>query len=456
VRALGDRVVRLIARLAAVGWFRSIEVSGLERVSWDGPVLVVANHHGGFVDPAVLAATLPRMPRFLAMARLWKLLPLRPLLALAGAIPVQRSVDGTTGRNVHPFAAADGVLRGGGIVGIFPEGQASDLPHLLPVKTGAARIALGARAAGASGIRIVPVGVMYERKQTARSRAYVRVGVPIDLDRAAPALLTPGGPTGADDREGVRALTEEIESRLAEASLDFEDAAEAADLWFAAAVSLRRRGGSPSWAPRLSDLEGRAQRLSSLPAAEVTRIRAASNDYRHALEVNVTDDRAVAAGPRGGVGAARIAGGVLTVVALPFAAVGLVVNALPALAVNVAGRRKAEPVTLATIKFLVGLVAFPLTWIALRYLILDETSEPWLWTVVLGPGCGLVTAVTADRIRRIRLARLRPARLVVPTRVADDLLERRAWLVETVGRALGHAGGAAVDASSRDGAPDAP
>ena len=437
MRVVADRIVRLIARLTSVGWFRSVEVSGLERVVWSGPILLVANHHGGFLDPALLAAVLPRMPRFLAMARLWTVWPVRPLLRLAGAIPVQRAVDGATGRNVHSFEAADEVLRHGGVVGIFPEGQASDLPHLLPVKTGAARIALGARARGARAMWVVPVGVIYERKQAARSRAFVRVGRPIELDADAPRLLDPAGPGDESDSDAVHALTAEIERRLAEASLDFEDAVQAADLWFAASVSLRRRGGSPSWAPRLSELERRAQLLAELPPEAQTSVRAAAIDYRHALEVNVTEDRAVAAGPRGGVGAARVAAGLLTLLALPLALVGALVNAPPALAVHVAGRRKVEPVTLATIKFLVGVVAFPATWLVLRYGVLDGTSEPWLWTVLLGPLCGLIAAVTADRIRRIRLARLRPARLVVPTRVADDLLERRAWLVESVEAAVG-------------------
>ena len=65
-----DLVMRSIARLAALGWFRSVETSGVERVPSRGPTLVVANHDGGFVDPVLLAATLPRFPRFLAMASL--------------------------------------------------------------------------------------------------------------------------------------------------------------------------------------------------------------------------------------------------------------------------------------------------------------------------------------------------------------------------------------------------
>ena len=100
--------VRVLARLATLGWFRTVEHTGLEHVPDDGPVLVVANHAGGFIDPALLAAALPRFPRFLAMATLWKT-PARPLLWLAGAIPVYRSADGGTRGNPHTFAACHDV-----------------------------------------------------------------------------------------------------------------------------------------------------------------------------------------------------------------------------------------------------------------------------------------------------------------------------------------------------------
>src|SRR6185503_4029392 len=108
MRGVADRLVRLIARAATFGWFRAVEVTGLERIPRTGPVLLVANHHGGFVDPALLVATIPRPVRFLAMASLFRILPLRPLLAFAGAIPVHRARDADTDaagarRNVDAF-----------------------------------------------------------------------------------------------------------------------------------------------------------------------------------------------------------------------------------------------------------------------------------------------------------------------------------------------------------------
>ena len=117
MRRVADRLVRLIARAATLGWFRAVEVTGLERIPRTGPVLLVANHHGGFVDPALLVAMVPRPVRFLAMASLFRILPLRPLLALGGAIPVHRAQDAEgrsgTRRNVDTFAACFAHLRDG-------------------------------------------------------------------------------------------------------------------------------------------------------------------------------------------------------------------------------------------------------------------------------------------------------------------------------------------------------
>ena len=441
MRALADRLIRALARAARTGWFRSVEVSGADRFPGEGPVLLVANHNGGFVDPVLLMATWPRTPRFLAMGTLFRP-PLGWLLRFAGAIPVHRAVDGATGANISSFAACHEVLAEGGVVGIFPEGEASDSPHLLPMKTGAARIALGARAHGAAGLRIVPAGLIYEDKASARGRAFVRVGEPIDLDAEMPVARD------EDDHEAVAALTERIEARLAEAALDFADAAQAADLFFAAQVALRRTGGNPAWTPALSALEDVAGRLADAPAPAQAAVREAAAAYRGALDANDLQDRVVAAGRTGGPGAWRVAGGIITVLALPFAVVGAVANAIPAVVVHVAGRRPAPPVRLATIKFLTGFVLVPAMWLALRYLVFDGTTRPWLWTTLVGPVCGLVAVVVGDRLRRIRLARLRPARMLLPDRAADDLAERRAWLVDQVAAALDGAGQAPEAAGS--------
>jgi 1-acyl-sn-glycerol-3-phosphate acyltransferase len=432
MRALADAVVRLIARTAMHGWFRGVEVAGLERLT-PGPTVVVANHNAGFVDPSLLVAVLPRVPRFLAVATLWRVWPIRPLLALAGAIPVHRAQDGATGRNTDAFAAARGRLAAGGLLALFPEGESSDASHLLPLKTGVARIALGAAAAGTPGIRIVPVGLIYEQKQTARARAYVRVGEPIDVDGW---LAAEGAVASEDDRALVNRLIDDLEERLAAVTLDFEDAAEADDLTYAARVSLRRQGGSPTWSPTLAETDRVARALADAPPPATAEVRRAVASYRDALATNQVSDRQVAAGPRSAGRTARALGGVASLLAVPFAIVGLVVNVAPATVVWLAGRRPASPARLATIKFLTGLAAFPLTWLAWRYLAFDALDDPWLVTVLVGPLCGLAAAVLGYRLHLARLARLKPSRLVVVSQAAEDLVARRERLVAAVAVAL--------------------
>ena len=151
LRAVGDAVVLWLARLAATGWFRRIEVVGLERLRPGHPVIVVANHSNGFVDPLTLMATTPRPLRFLAKATLWKVPGVKWLMAVAGVLPVERRA----GRRTAPTATAPSSppptssWPHDGAVAIFPEGTVNDALRLKPLKTGAARIALGARQAGA-------------------------------------------------------------------------------------------------------------------------------------------------------------------------------------------------------------------------------------------------------------------------------------------------------------------
>ena len=65
---------------------------------------------------------------------------------------------------------------------LFPEGKSHNQPHQLPLKTGAARIALETEAKhGPRGLQVVPVGLTYEAKDRFGSRVLVFVGDPIPV-----------------------------------------------------------------------------------------------------------------------------------------------------------------------------------------------------------------------------------------------------------------------------------
>ena len=397
-------------------------------------MLVVASHDGGFVDPVLLAATLPRFPRFLAMASLWRT-PARPFLALAGAIPVSRASDGPTTGNVSAFRACHDVLASGGVVAIFPEGRASDEVRLLPMRTGAARIALGARAAGAEGLRIVPIGLIYENKARARARVYVRVGTPIELDADLELLVPPGHRPSEEDRGTVDALTEEIGERLSAAALDFESAAQMSSLALAATIALRPLDADPGWRPVFSAREDLTTSLGDAPADQqqrcvrpptpiVRRWRPTRSPTRR-WPTDPTRHRRV-----------HVAGLAAAVVLAAPALVGVVVNAVPAVLTWLSGRRRMAPVTRATVKFLVALASFPLTWLAWRYLPpVRDSDHPWWTTALIGPVCGLAAAWMGARVRRAARARVNVRRLAGVGASLHDLRARRERVVEAVAAA---------------------
>ena len=77
---------------------------------------------------------------------------------------------------------------------LFPEGVSHNSPKLLPAKTGAARIALGAVSIDSGGepldLRIVPVGLFYTSKTTFRSEALLHFG---ESFRVEPVVLDDNG-----------------------------------------------------------------------------------------------------------------------------------------------------------------------------------------------------------------------------------------------------------------------
>ncbi len=142
------------------------------------PLLLLPNHPNSLLDPAVIWATSGRDVRFLAKSTLFDG-PLRPLLAGAGAIPVYRKLDQgvDVSKNAETFAAVDAALAAGDAICIFPEGVSHSTGRLVPLRTGAARMALSAARAG-TRVALVPVGLNFERKTAFRSRVTVVYGQP--------------------------------------------------------------------------------------------------------------------------------------------------------------------------------------------------------------------------------------------------------------------------------------
>jgi glycerol-3-phosphate O-acyltransferase/dihydroxyacetone phosphate acyltransferase len=201
----------------ALKLFYRLTISG-ERVPARGPVLLVANHPNSLLDPGMVVAVARRPVRFLAKAPLFEMKMIGVLVKGAGAIPVYRAQDeahsGSTAQNEDTFRAVWAALAEGSAVGIFPEGTSHSEPSLVPLKTGAARIALGASLKTGGAFPIVPVGLSFRAKETFRSDAVAVIGDAVEWDDLAG--------TSPDDRDAVRELTRRIDAALHEVTVNLE------------------------------------------------------------------------------------------------------------------------------------------------------------------------------------------------------------------------------------------
>src|SRR6266446_144769 len=213
------RIIVAILRFAMRVYFRRVEVIGLENVPRKSPVIFVLNHPNALVDPAFLLSLAPRRVSFLAKSPLFRMPVLGYFVRAMDSLPVYRRQDEgeDVSKNREMFVAARKLLAQGGTIGICPEGVSHDERRLLPIKTGAARIALGAVATGeVADLKIVPAGLYYTSKTQFRSGVLLYFGKPIDVP---PVSLEENGNL---PRAAVRLLSDRIECVLRNVILNAE------------------------------------------------------------------------------------------------------------------------------------------------------------------------------------------------------------------------------------------
>lgn len=207
------RAMPLISELAVRSYYR-VSVAGA-RLPTDGPVLLVANHNNSLVDPALVAAMAGRNVRFLAKAPLFTHPLIGWLIKGVGSVPVYRQQDdpALVSQNLDSFRDVHRVLVEGDMVGIFPEGISHSASRLAPLKTGAARIAIGAANQLGTDFPIIAVGLVFRDRDSFRSEAHVIIGESFRWDDLVGDLT---------NRNAVRELTGRIERSMRRVSVNLE------------------------------------------------------------------------------------------------------------------------------------------------------------------------------------------------------------------------------------------
>lgn len=205
-----------MSRTATRAYYR-VTVGGAEPPR-QGPALIVANHTNSLLDTAFVVRASQRRVRFMAKAPLFTYPGIGWLVKAVGSVPVYRRQDDPklVAQNLDVFRDVYAAIAQGYALGIFPEGTSHSASHLQPLKTGAARIALGAaEQLGGRSFPIVPIGMMFSDRRTFRSSACVIVGESCKWDDLAGR--------GPKDREAARELTRRIETSMRAVTLNLHD-----------------------------------------------------------------------------------------------------------------------------------------------------------------------------------------------------------------------------------------
>lgn len=179
----------------------NVKFVGLERFPAAGPLLVLANH-SSLIEPQLLYSRLPRRILFMVKAEAF-VGPLGWFLRSMGHIPVHRSKA-----DVAALTAATKLLRGGGVLAIFPEGTRGS-GDVTAIEQGAAWLTR------ASGATILPIAI----RGTARpAGSKLRFRPRVDILIGHPVALTIGkGKKGIDDgTERIREILADLVRELDE------------------------------------------------------------------------------------------------------------------------------------------------------------------------------------------------------------------------------------------------
>ena len=415
--------VKPLVQLSLRVFFRQIEIRHPERIRAAGPVLFCANHPNTLMDPLLVAAYRREPVAFLTKSTFFKNPVARAIFTSGNCIPIYRRQDAQVGdrpatpeelaaQNEQSFGKSYDYLSRGGALMIFPEGTSISERKLRPLKTGAARIALGAEARHnfQLGLRVQCIGLNYFDPSRFRSDVLLNPAPPIRVADYAAAYAR-------DPQAAADELTEEIHRCLAQRLVISRDAAEDALV-----AQVERTFGdhlNPDDDPStLYDNFQLARGLFSAVAwfeqhdpARLHDLRQRLPAYLAALQQAGFDDDALDDERRG-----FLTGLLNLVLGAPIWLFGTITNYLPYILPSMIARRATQELEfVAPIMLVTGIFTFSLGYFLELSLIQHFLTHDWRLTTLIGllmPVAGFYALsyyqALAARLRRLR-ARLLPA-----------------------------------------------
>ncbi|GAA4018968.1 hypothetical protein GCM10022408_36130 [Hymenobacter fastidiosus] len=417
-------VMKPVVQVALRVFFRRLEIRHRERLDLPGPLLLVSNHPNTLMDPLVVAANRRAPIAFLAKSTFFKNPVSRAIFTSGNCIPIYRRQDAESDATVTPeelarrneaaFGQCYDYFDQGGSIQIFPEGTSVSERRLRPLKTGAARITLGAEARHdfQLGLRILPIGINYFDPSRFRSDVFVNVGQPIVVADYAAAYR-------ADPEAATDALTEEIRRRLEQRLVITRDAAEDELV-----LQVERTFGEHLIPDDEETLYDNFQLSRTLLEAvlyfeqhapvRLTELRGKLNNYLLDLDRLRLTDKDLESGQGPGHRWTRATvSGINLGLGFPLYLYGLVNNYIPYILPSLIARRATKDLEfVAPIMMVTGMLTFGF-WYAVQIGLVHHFTQSWGWTALyalsLAPAGFYALSYwnnLAARLRRLRALKL--------------------------------------------------
>lgn len=422
------QIIHAAISIALRLFFRRIETVNVEKVPKDEPIVFVLNHPNGLVDPALVFVSLPRRVSFLAKSTLFSIPVGGAIIRALEALPVYRQVDadGDMSKNLETFRACQELLAQNRCIALFPEGVSHDETKLKPIKTGAARIALGAASVGSQQLavsskyenttdglpltahglplKIMAVGLFYTSKTAFRSEALIRYGdifevEPIELDER-----------GEPPREAVKNLTDKIETALRKVTLNLETAEEldailkAEALFSSVYENLLFKNTLTQTFQRLQNLAEKYKLLGQNEPQKMSQLNKKITSYENDLKNSgvTSESLSVLQHPTLYVFRYLILRLIVLLILAPFAIIGAIIHSPAYVFSNFIGLMfKTHGVDTAgsTYKILASMVFMPLTWLITALIIWWFFS--WQFALISIPitiACGYIALRSSETL----------------------------------------------------------
>ncbi|HTB32688.1 MAG TPA: 1-acyl-sn-glycerol-3-phosphate acyltransferase [Bacteroidia bacterium] len=158
-------IIRLWLRLTSSFFFDKVQVSGIENIPFDCPVIFASNHPNAFLDSLVMTTCIKRELYYTARGDFFKSKIANTLLRYINILPVYRKEEGKElmHKNTGTFSACIEIFKKNGAVTIFTEGFSENKYELRPLRKGTARLAFEAWNNPEIGakLKVVPVAIHY-------------------------------------------------------------------------------------------------------------------------------------------------------------------------------------------------------------------------------------------------------------------------------------------------------